>query len=341
MEKRVATDPSENNPITTTTYSDSPRREPPDVSVIIVNFETSEYTRRCLASLRQQGLPVQTIVVDNPSPKNDAENLAALDDILLVRNSENIGYGQACNRGFSYATADIVCILNPDTVVPSGMLRAWLEKMKMECAKGVKVGILAPSLLNENGSRQRSTYGFPNFFNYWLHHSLLAGILKTMRKKFRIPTFRLFPWGNGIKEVPWVMGSAMMIPRSAWEAVGGFSNLFFLYAEDMDLCYRLRACGYSILFDPSLEIIHTQGNPPAEKRDLAIRRLFDSLEIFLRAHYNRWQRIAVRSAVVLDMALRILLFSAVRLWKPHSTLTQKRLEGYHHILRSYVRNFRR
>jgi GT2 family glycosyltransferase len=170
--------------------------------------------------------------------------------------------------------------------------------------------------------------------NYWLYHSLLAGGLKQARKRLSLEPATGF---KGIRRAGWVMGSAMMIPREAWEAVGGFGENYFLYAEDTDLCYRLAQAGFEILFTPEVTITHSQGEPPPEKRDVAALRLFNGIRTFLRQHYRPTRRRAVESCIVCDMLVRIGLFSIPGVGGPDSVLRRKRLEGYRKILRLYLK----
>ncbi len=306
----------------------------PSVSVIIVNYETSSYVRRCVRSLRDQGQDLEIIVVDNASPSGDWQNLTDL-DVTFVRNENNEGYGLGCNKGAVYAHAPNLCILNPDTVVPPGMMQKWLESLSSLLASGHNVGLVAPCLRNENGNIQRSTYSFPGPISYWLYHSLFAGLAKKFRKLVPLPHV----WSGQTKrrEVDWVMGSALLIPRTAWNAVDGFSPHFFLYAEDTDLCYRLWEQGYAVLQDPSVEVIHTQGSPSANRRGEAIRHYFSGLETFVTLHYPCWKRITTRLSILTDLSIRLSLVGASRVLWPSNQSLRERSHAYATVLRMLVR----
>lgn len=307
----------------------------PEVSVIIVNYETSAFVRRCVTSLMDQQLASEVIVVDNPSPREDWRHLPG-PPTIIIRNSENVGYGSACNIGAAHARGEVICILNPDTIVPPGALRSWLNRLRDLLAQGRRVGVLAPMLLNENGTPQRSTYRFPDPLCYWWQHSIFAGFFKALRKRVRLPRWQL-QHRSDVRSVDWVMGSAMLIPRSAWNEIGGFSDAYFLYVEDMDLCYRLVRAGYEILYDPQLTLIHTQGHPTGEARELAARRLFEGLETFLQHHYERPARIALRFCVIVDMLWRLAMWSIPASISGESSTHRSRLKAYRHILSAYGR----
>lgn len=327
----------------------------PLVAIVIVNYETSAMVRRCVESLARQTQPHTVVIVDNPSPARDADNLTDLvtadgerspstSTVSLIRAPENLGYGRGCNLGLAGASAPYLCILNPDTALPPGALQAWLEAMReAEASSAGKppVGLLAPRLLNDNGTPQRSTYQFQNALNYWLYHSLFAGILKTLRKRVGHPgsgptNRERDASGHSCHEVDWVMGAAMLLPREAWERIGGFSEDYFLYAEDTDLCWRLRQAGYRVLFAPTVSINHTQGEPSPERRGQNLVRLFRGLHTFIHLNYGFWKRNGVRLAVITDMLIRIALYAPLSLLRPGHTLTRTRLQGSLEVLRMYL-----
>lgn len=310
----------------------------PEISVVIVNYETSYYVNRLIDSLKYQDVPVEVIVVDNYSERDDWRNIDR-SNVFLIRNDTNVGYGRACNIGVRHARAGLICILNPDTVLQKNSLALWLESYRQLQQSGRKVGVLAPLLVNENGTIQRSTYRFPGPVSYWLYHSLLGGALKRLRKNYRIPS--MCCRHGGPRSVPWVMGSAMLIPRNAWETVGGFSDEYFLYAEDMDLCYRLRLASFDIVQDPRIKVLHTQGDPSPEKRVEAIKRFFSGLETFLCLHYPLLKRSSVRLSIILDLTLRTILLAAcfVAFSKAAKPMNRARLTAYRQLLAWFVRRF--
>lgn len=305
----------------------------PLVSVVIVNYETSDMVKRCVDSLAGQGVPLEIIVVDNPSPANDVANLEGL-PITIVRSANNVGYGRGCNAGAEKARGDFICILNPDTALPPGALSKWLEVFNRENRSGRKPGIVAPLLLNDNGTPQRSAYEFLNPINYWLYHSLLAGGLKKLRKAIRMES----ETSTSISRPGWVMGAAYLIPRQAWDAVGGFGDNYFLYGEDTDLCWRVKDAGYDVLYAPEVSITHTQGEPSPERRGLGALRLFTGIRIFLHQHYPWWKRWPVEACIVADMLMRIVIFLPLTALSGGKTLYKSRLWGYWQVLKLYLIN---
>lgn len=324
----------------------------PAVSIAIVNYETSAEVRRCVASLGAQSVPLEVTVVDNPSPAGDLRHLLPLDGMVLpppargsiriLSSGENVGYGRGCNLALSGASAPFVCVLNPDTVLPPGALDRWIGIFQREQAKPASrpLGLLAPRLLNENGREQRSTYPFQNFRSYWVCHSILAGAVKALRKgspaASEQPQASPTLSSSETRDVDWVMGAALLLSREAWESVGGFSPAYFLYAEDTDLCWRLQQAGYRVAFTPEVALTHTQGNPSPETRDLAMVRLFRGLQTFITRNYPPVRRRSVSAAVILDMLLRLALFTPQMLLRPRNPLPRKRVKGSLKVLKAYM-----
>lgn len=312
--------------------SGSSPADTPIVSAIIVNYMTSAMARRCIASLAQQEVAHEVIVLDNASPDGDARNLEGM-GARLIRNPDNIGYGKACNVGAAAASGRYICILNPDAMLPPGALAAWLAACERELAFGRPVGVLAPRLLNDNGTPQRSTYQFVNAFNYWLYHSAFAGLLKQVRKRVAMDA----PQGGALPHaVDWVMGSAMLIPRKAWDATGGFGGNYFLYAEDTDLCWRMREAGFVTLFAPEVSIFHSQGEPSPDRRDVGVIRLFEGIQTFIRQHYSPLRQAGVSLSVIADMLLRLMMFAPLAFLWPRTELHRRRMRGYAVVLAKFL-----
>lgn len=296
---------------------------PLTISILIVNYETSDFVRACVDSLAGQTPDYEIIVIDNPSAANDAANLPE-GKVCIIRNTENIGYGRALNAGAAAARGEFICILNPDTRLPSGTLDSWLREYKRLETAGAAPGVVAPVLLNDNGTLQRSAYNFIGPLSYWANHSIFAGALKTLRKSVALPGAQ----GNKpAQEVDWVMGAAMLLSRKSWDAVHGFDDHFFLYAEDTDLCWRLRRAGCNIFIAPAVSIFHSQGDPPPSQRASRLTKLFAGLRIFMRLRYTPLQRFGVETCIACDMLFRIAAFGFLSLLGFRRPLNQARTRG--------------
>lgn len=325
---------------------------PAKLTLIIVNYETSAFVKRCVKSLREQDYPWEAVVVDNPSPEMDFRNLTAAPPVRVVRSPENVGYGLGCNLGASYASPDseFICILNPDTVVPDGELARWVAAYREQCPAG---GILGPALLNDNGAPQKSSYEFYSPWNYWFTHSLLAGFLINRKKgSWTGGRGRGFKEAQTISGVPdaaaqapygppervgWLMGAALLMNRDTWLRLIGFSDSYFLYSEDTDLCWRCRALKLPVVYDPRVRIFHSQGDPAAgAARETGIVRLFDGMKRFVDLNYTGTRRACMYFVVCLDMVMRLGIMGPMLLFRPHDLLLQSRVRGYRRVLKQWI-----
>lgn len=330
------------------------------VTIVIVNYETSAYANRCVDSLRHQNHPWEAVIVDNPSPEHDFRNLQSEAPVRVVRSPENVGYGLGCNLGASYASSSsqYICILNPDTVVPDDELARWIASYKRHCPKG---GILGPALHNDNGTVQRSSYEFYSPFNYWITHSLLAGFLINRKKGswtggsgrgFKsAPTAKnpghtsekssnlspTVPADTKPQHVGWLMGAALLMDRDTWHKLHGFSDHYFLYSEDTDLCWRCHQLALPVLYDPTVRIIHTQGDPPAgPARERGIVRLFDGMKRFVDQNYSGFRLTGMYFVVTLDMIIRLAIMLPLQAIRKNDLLLQSRIRGYSQVLRQWL-----
>lgn len=320
----------------------------PLVTIVIVNYETSAYVKRCVQSLAKESFPHEIIVVDNPSPAGDIANLNDLsDNVQVVASPANVGFGLGCNLGANHASpsSEYIAILNPDTALPPTQLGRWIAAHQAACQRG---GILGPALHNENGTIQKSHYRFPNGLNYWFSHSLLAGFIINLKKG---------SWSGGkgggfaaaaaIKDAAfdeehfkpvkcdWLMGAALLIDTNTWHALGGFSDKYFLYSEDTDLCWRALQQKFEIFYDPTVHIWHTQGDPAGAAREVAIVRLFDGLKLFVDLNYKGLRKAGMYASVITDMILRCIILRTIEMAKGPNDLRTSRLNGYRKVIQHW------
>lgn len=268
-------------------------------AVVIVNYNTREHLLACLASALAEH-PWGVVVVDNASRDGSVELVrSTYPEVTLRSNPGNPGYGAAANQGISASDAEYVLLLNSDTLIHRGALGA-LEKYLDENPNAAVVG---PRLVNPDGTLQPSTYPYPTPFHVLMEESTLARWVRYL------PLFReryLRTWSHEYSQnVPWVLGAAMAIRRSAFETVGGFDESYFLYWEEVDLCHRLRETGWKIHFSPVATVTHTGGASTAPRRGEMTRHLFTSAALFYRRHYSPTRLLALRAVIMTIMVLRV------------------------------------
>ncbi len=247
-----------------------------DISVVIVSYNGREHLRRCLDSLLAHPPAVEreVIVVDNDSDDGSADMVASdFPSVGLLRMSRNLGFAAGANRGIEGATGEAIVLLNPDSEIgadPFAPLLAYLHEHE-------DVGIVAPRLLNSDGSLQLSCRGFPTFsaalFN---RYSLLTRLFPRNRYSAR---YLLTDWRHdSISKVDWVSGACLMIRRSLLERIGLLDEGYFMYIEDVDLCQRVHRAGMRVVYFPETSVVHHIGK---SSRTLAARSI-------LARHRSMW-----------------------------------------------------
>ena len=253
------------------------------IAIVIVNYNTCEYLRRCLASIHE-GDAVEVIVVDNASSDGSAEMVrTCYPHVTLRAKKSNAGYGAAANEAIASCNADYILLLNSDTLLQSNTahaLQSYLDRHP-------QTALVGPRLNNSDGTLQASCYPYPTPFNLFLEESLL-GRLVAYIPGVRNRYLRTWPHDKA-RSVPWVLGAALAMRRDAFLAVGGFDPTFFMYFEEIDLCRRLRAAGWQIDFAPVTIIIHIGGASTSQQYAEMQYRLFSSTQLFYRRHYTGWQ----------------------------------------------------
>ena len=226
-----------------------------DLGVVIVNYNAGAFLRRCVASVIASAgeLSVDVVVVDNASTDGSAGSVAAdHPGVRLVQNSRNRGFAAAANQGIAATEGPFVLLLNPDAEIVAGTL-ASLVKVARERARTGAIGCL---VRNPDGSIQPSARRVPRPFEALMHAFL--GPFRPDNRWSR--AYTMADWDRASeREVEWISGSAMLLRRDALDEVGGFDEGYFMYVEDVDLCTRLRAAGWAVLFSPEVEVVHEIG----------------------------------------------------------------------------------
>ena len=211
-------------------------------SFIIVNYQSDKYLAKCISSIKEKGLGVDhEIIVVNNNPANLEVEL--LGEIKLINKGKNVGYGAGCNAGAKLAQGEILCFLNPDTEIISENISDIIKKFN----ENKNIGAIGPKLLMEDGKTQWWCAG--KDFNLWQLFKNNLGIIDS--KKI---------WESE-KEIltDWVSGAALFVQKEIFDKIGGFDENYFMYAEDMDLCRRIRNAGYKVLYCPEFVVLHRGG----------------------------------------------------------------------------------
>jgi hypothetical protein len=258
----------------------------PDLSIIIVSWNTRELLRGCLASLAATLPPLtaEIIVVDNASSDGTAAMVAAdFPTVRLIVNPTNRGFAAANNQGLAVATGRDILYLNPDTAVLPGSIQQSLAYLHAHPGAGA-VGV---RLLNGDGSLQPSWRRFYSFWGTLLDNKLTARLLRR-------------PQGSLLTGLPaeptavdWLIGAFLLVRRAALASIGGgFDERFFVFGEEIDLQYRLRRAGWTIVFLPEPAIVHYGGQSSRQVKVAATLYDYRGRYLFVRKHYS-WPSVAL------------------------------------------------
>ncbi len=231
------------------------------LSVIIVNYNAGRVILECIASCWRNAAAdaeMEIIVVDNASADGSAQALAARDDIIFIRNRENLGYAAANNQGLAAARGEYFILLNPDVEVRAGVFDDLMDFLD----ENPNAGVVGPALVSPAGRLQESYRRFPN----------LVHLLGTRRS----PIYRLWPRNPFSRQgfygdleldrpvkVDFIAGAAMMFKRQLVDLIGPLDPKYFMYVEDADFSRRARDAGYNTYLLPSLAILHHWGESAA------------------------------------------------------------------------------
>ena len=224
-----------------------------DVAVVIVNYDTGPWLARCLDSLERRRGSVKTeiIVIDNAS-RDGSERAAERPGVQLVRNPTNVFLSPAWNQGARLTDAPFLLFLNPDTEWFAGTV----EDLVAVGRSHPGAGIVGPMIRDPAGTAYPSGRTFPSVLDA-AGHAFLAPFTRANPFTRR---YEMEGWDRTTeRSVDWVSGCCMLIPREAFDAVGGFDEAFPLYAEELDVATRLHNAGWSVVFTPEVEILHQIG----------------------------------------------------------------------------------
>ena len=224
----------------------------PAATIAIVSWNTRDLLARCLESLAPEveAGRAEVWVVDNASSDGSAQLVRdRFDWVRLVASSENLGFGKAVNLVARETSTDWIAAANADIALRPGALEALLESGERDPGAGA----VAPRLVMPDGATQHSAFAFPTL-TYSLLHALGAF-------RFRTPVAdRLaFPerWDTERRRrVPWAIGAFLLIRRRAWDEIGGFDDRQWMYAEDLDLGWRLHQAGWATRYEPLAQVDH-------------------------------------------------------------------------------------
>lgn len=219
------------------------------ISVIIVNYNGLDLTRRSIESVLKYVRNCEIILVDNNSTESGIEKLSSdFPQVKLLRLRQNYGFGYGNNRGAEIAAGEYLFFLNNDAYLIENtpqILSDFMDNNK-------NVGAVGPKLIYPDGRFQLSFGWAPSIINEWRIRKLQKGLIMEYDKYLNIINTRF----NKIAEVGWVTGAALMIRKKIFDEDKGFDEKYFMYFEDSDLSKRINNIGYKICYFPGTSVVH-------------------------------------------------------------------------------------
>lgn len=286
-----------------------------DLSIIIVNYQTYELTKQAVKSVinNEQAFSYEILIVDNASGDGSLEKLQNYFQeekdnglIRFISSDENRGFAYANNLAIKKSSANYVLLLNSDTVVVKDSLEKCLNYIKADH----KIGALGCKVLLPDGSLDKACRrSFPDVDVSFYR---LSGLSKLFPRSRRFGRYNLtYLDENKTCEIECLVGAFMMVRREVINQIGLLDETFFMYGEDIDWCYRIKAAGWKIVYYADAEVIHYKGSSSSLKENpKLIYEFYRAMYIFYNKHYKHKYNWLVTALVHLGIKLncRLKLF---------------------------------
>lgn len=314
-----------------------------DLSIIIVNYNVKVFLQNLLDSISKasSALKTEIIIVDNASDDGSVEFLREkYPHVTLIENKSNLGFGKANNIGLKAATGKFILLLNPDTIVAEGTFVKMIEFFNTT----PESGLAGCKILNPDGTLQlpcRRSFPGP-----WTSFTKVTGLSTLFPKSKIFARYNLtYLDENQTYEVDAISGSFMMMRKEVYDKVGGFDEQFFMYGEDLDLCYRIQKAGYKVYYVHSTQIIHYKGESTKRSSLDETKVFYNAMHLFVRKHLSTsfLVEIILQSAIIIRkffayigkiklilaaMIIDLILFIAALLIAEHLVKTHSNWAGF-------------
>jgi GT2 family glycosyltransferase len=266
------------------------------LSIIIVSWNTASLLENCVASIlaNPPTSPFEIWVVDNASTDDSPRMVREkFPQVHLLQNQENVGFARANNQAIQRCTAKYVLLLNPDTLVASGALQALIDFLD----KHPEAGAVGARILNPNGSLQISSHPEPTLSRELWRLFHLDALLP-------YAAYPLTRWEtNQPQAVDVLIGACLLLRKKVLDQVGFLDEDYFIYSEEVDLCYRIQRAGWRMYWVPQAEVVHFGGQSTQQVPTEMFLNLYHSKIKYFRKHYG-WS-----AAQIYKLILRIAAFA--------------------------------
>jgi GT2 family glycosyltransferase len=279
------------------------------LSILIINWNTRDLLRQCLDSIYSKfdRERFEIIVVDNASTDGSPGMVRGqFPRVVLIENPANVGFARANNQAIQRSSGRYVLLLNSDTIVQPGALNSLLDFMEAHA----EAGCVGARLLNPDGSLQYSCSPAPTLLREFLRLFHLPGV----RPDGYYP---MISWDlHQPHEVDVLLGACLLLRREALDHVGWLDESYFMYSEEVDLCYRLRNGGWRLFWVPQARIVHFGGQSTRQASTEMFLRLYEAKLIYFRKNHGKFKAQLYKLMIMLATLSRLLFTPLVWLEKP-------------------------
>jgi N-acetylglucosaminyl-diphospho-decaprenol L-rhamnosyltransferase len=286
------------------------------ISIIIVSWNTASLLENCLASILANPLasPFEIWVVDNAS-RDDSPRMVRekFPQVHLVQNRENVGFARANNQAIQRCTGKYILLLNPDTLVASGALQALIDFLDNH----PEAGAAGTRIINPDGSLQISSHPRPTLSReLWrLFH---------LDSLWPYAVYPLAKWEtNRPQEVDVLMGACLLLRTEVLDQVGFLDEDYFIYSEEVDLCYRIQRAGWHIYWVPLAQVMHFGGQSTQQVPTEMFLNLYHSKIKYFRKH-DGWAAAQIYKLILRLAALSRLTLAPLVIFE-HSSRRRRHL----------------
>lgn len=266
-----------------------------NLSIIYVNYNSFNDLKNSIMSLKDniKSISYEIIIIDNNSTEKclNLKEIFSDIEIKIVFLRKNLGFGAANNIGANIAISDVILFLNTDVIITSDVI----ERLYYLLKKDKNIGILAPKLLNKDGSIQKSYGSFPTVLNETLYWCLIGKYLKEKKD--------------------WVSGAFMMIRKEVFFKSGKFDPNFFLYDEDIDLCKRVYDQGYKIVYCSDYFAYHIGGQTTNKFNKIKYKSVLESRLYYYKKHFSKYAYQVMKVEMIIELLTKIFIRFIIGLFK--------------------------
>lgn len=279
------------------------------LSICIVIWNTKDLIKKCLLSIYKHPpkCEFEVFVADNNSPDGTADMIEKeFPQVALIRNRENLGFATANNQEFALAEGRYLLVLNPDTEVFEGSIDKLIDFLD----KNKDAGVVAPKLLNSDGSLQRSCMGFPTLEAMAMRQLFIEALIPSnpFSKKYLMSDFK----HDITTEVDQPMGACLLIRKEIIDKIGPFDSGYYMFFDEVDLCFRIKKSGWKIFFTPGSSVMHHGGTAVKKWSPFRLSRIWtSSRNHYFKKHYGNLALLALYCIDLLKTLIILLVVYVV------------------------------